>query len=90
MKHLQLRYVAHVTTLTSVLQESHQTEVATLRELVDELDLAYGGFRKLFVSSETGQLNLNTMIYYSNPGEVPISVINLDHPVSDGGTVTFW
>jgi hypothetical protein len=90
MKHLQLRYVAHITTLTSVLQESHQTKVATLRELVDELDLRYGGFRKLFVNSETGQLNLNTMIYYSDPGEVPISIINLDHPVSDGGTVTFW
>jgi len=90
MKHLQLRYVAHVTTLTSALQESHQTDVATLRELVDELDLAYGGFRKLFVNPETRQLNLNTMIYYSDPGEVPISVINLDHPVSDGGTVTFW
>ena len=61
-----------------------------MRELVDELDVKYGGFRRLFVNSETGQSNLNTMIYYSDPGEVPISVINLDHPVSDGGTVTFW
>ena len=90
MKQLELRYVAHVTTLTSILQESHQTEAATLRELVDELDVRYGGFRELFVSPETGQLNLNTMVYYSDPGEVPISVIDLDHPIRDSGTITFW
>jgi hypothetical protein len=90
MMQLELRYVAHITTITGVLEEGHQTKASTIRELLDELDARYGGFCELFVSPKTGQLNLNTMIYYSDPGEVPISVIDLDHPVRDGGTVTFW
>jgi hypothetical protein len=90
MKQLELRYVAHVTTITGLLQESRQTEAATIRELVDELDIAYGGFRGLLVNPQTGQLNLNTMIYYSDPGQVPVSIIDLDHPIKDGGTATFW
>jgi len=90
MKRLELRYVAHVTTITRILQEDYQTEASTIRELLDELDARYGGFRGLFVNPDTGQLNLNTMIYYSDPGEVPVSVIDLDHPVVDGGTITFW
>jgi hypothetical protein len=90
MKQLELRYVAHVTTITDILQEGHQTEAVTIRELLDELDARYGGFHELFVNPGTGELNLNTMIYYSDPGEVPDSVIDLDHPVGDGGTVTFW
>jgi len=88
MKQLELRYVAHITTITGILQEG--TKASTVRELLDELDARYGGFRELFVSPKTGQLNLNAMIYYSDPGEVPISVIDLGHPVGDGGTVTFW
>ena len=90
MKRLELRYVAHVTTITDVLQESYHTEAATIQELVDELDGKYSGFRELFVSPETGRLNLNAMIYYSDPGAVPVSVIDLDQPVEDGGAVTFW
>jgi hypothetical protein len=90
MKQLELRYVAHVTTITDILQESHQTEAVTIRELVDELDARYSGFRELFVSPETGQLNLNAMIYYSDPGAVPVSVIDMDHPIRDNGTITFW
>jgi hypothetical protein len=90
MKQLELRYVAHVTTLTSLLLEDHQTEASSIRELVEELDAHYPGFHRLFVSPETGKLNLNTMIYYSDPGEVPISVIDINHPIRDGGTVTFW
>jgi len=90
MKQLELRYVAHVTTITGILQEDHRTNAATIRGLVDELDARYGGFRELFVSPKTGRLNLNAMIYYSDPGEVPVSVIDLDHPVGNGGTVTFW
>ena len=90
MKQLELRYVAHVTTITRILQEDYQTEASTIRELLDELDARYGGLRGLFVNPDTGQLNLNTMIYYSDPGEVPVSVIDLDHQVVDGGTITFW
>lgn len=89
-KELELRYVAHVTTLTSTLVESHQTTASSIRELVAELDTRYGGFQSLFVDSEIESLKLNAMIYYSDPGEIPISVINLDHPIRDGGTVTFW
>ena len=90
MVQLELRYVAHVTTLTGALLESYRTESCSIRELVDELDARYHGFNELFVSTETGGLNLNAMIYYSDPGDVPISVIDLDHPIRDGGTVTFW
>ena len=90
MKQLELRYVAHVTTITRILQEDYQTEASTIRELLDELDAGYGGLRGLFVNPDTGQLNLNTMIYYSDPGKIPVSVIDLDHQVVDGGTITFW
>jgi hypothetical protein len=44
----------------------------------------------MFVNPGPGTLNLNAMIYYGAPGEIPISVIDLDHPIGDGGTVTFW
>jgi len=90
MKQLELRYVAHVTTITRILQEDYQTEASTIGELLDDLDARYGGLRGLFVNPDTGQLNLNTMIYYSDPGKIPVSVIDLDHQVVDGGTITFW
>lgn len=90
MKELELRYVAHVTTITNSLGESRETESATVRELLDELDEEYGGFREMFVSPDTGQLQLNALIYYSDPGQVPVSVIDLDHPVGHRGKVTFW
>jgi hypothetical protein len=89
-KELELRYVAHVTTLTSTLVESHQTTASSIRELVAELDTRYDGFQALFVDSEGESLKLNAMIYYSDAGEIPVSVINLDHPIRDGATVTFW
>ena len=90
MKELELRYVAHVTTITGMLGEMWQTESTTVRELVDELDRAYGGFRGMFLSPKTKQMQLNALIYYSDPGEVPVSVIDLDQPIRDGGKVTFW
>jgi hypothetical protein len=90
MKQLELRYVAHVTTLTKCLLESHQTMASSIRKLVADLDGKYPGFWEMFVHPETGTLNLNAMIYYGAPGEIPISVIDLDHPIGDGGTVTFW
>ena len=90
MKQLELRYVAHVTTLTNCLLESYQTTASSIRELVTALDGAYPGFRKMFVNPRTETLHLNAMIYCAAPGEVPVSVIDLDHPIRDGGTVTFW
>ena len=90
MKELELRYVAHVTTLTNRLQEGHRTKASTIRELVAELDGEYPGFLEMFVDPGPGTLNLNAMIYYGAPGEIPISVIDLDQPIGDGGTVTFW
>jgi hypothetical protein len=90
MKQLELRYVAHVTTLTDRLLGGHQTTASSVRELVAELEGVYPGFRQMFVRPETGTLSLNAMIYYGAPGEVPISVIDLDHPIADGGTVNFW
>lgn len=90
MKRLELRYVAHVTTLTNCLLEGHQTTASSIYELVDELDRRYPGFREMFVNPRTDTLNLNAMIYYGAPGMVPVSVIDLDQPIGDGGTVTFW
>ncbi len=90
MKQLEVRYVAHVTTLTGCLRESYQTTASSIRELVTALDGAYPGFREMFVNPRTETLQLNAMIYCAAPGEVPASVIDLDHPVRDGGTVTFW
>jgi hypothetical protein len=90
MKNLELRYVAHVTALSGCLVESHQTRASSIRDLVKELDGRYRGFQELFVNPETGSLNLNAMIYYSAPDEVPITVVDLDQPIVDGGTLTFW
>jgi hypothetical protein len=90
MRQLELRYVAHVTTLTNRLLEGHQTTASSIRELVAELDGEYPGFWEMFVGPGAGTLNLNAMIYYGAPGEIPISVIDLDHPIGDGGIVTFW
>jgi hypothetical protein len=44
----------------------------------------------MFVNPQTETLQLNAMIYCAAPGEVPASVIDLEHPVKDGGVVTFW
>lgn len=90
MKQLELRYVAHVTTLTNCLLEHYQTTACSIRELVAALDGAYPGFQDMFVNPQTETLQLNAMIYCAAPGEVPASVIDLEHPVKDGGVVTFW
>jgi len=90
MKQLELRYVAHVTTMTGILKEAYQTEATTIRDLLAELDDRYGGFRQTFVNPETGQMNLNAMIYYRGQGDIPVVVIDLDRPVADGGAITFW
>lgn len=90
MKQLNLRYVAHITTLTGILHEPYATDASTMRQLLEALDDRYGGFREVFIAPETGRLRLNAMIYYNDPGVVPISVIDLDCTIVDGGTVTFW
>jgi hypothetical protein len=90
VKKLELRYVAHVTALTHCLLEDHQTMASSIRELVAELDGTYPGFQEMFVNPRTEAMNLNVMIYYGAPNKTPISVIDLDHPIGDGGTVTFW
>lgn len=88
---LELRYVAHVVMLThNTLKETWGTNAATMRDLINELDLCYYGFKKTFVENGSGQLRMNAMIYYNRPGDVPISVIDLDIPLSDQGVVTFW
>jgi hypothetical protein len=90
VKRLELRYVAHVTALTNCLLESYQTTASSLRALVAELDGAYPGFREMFEDPKTGTLSLNAMIYYGAPGQVPISVIDLDQRIDDAATITFW
>jgi hypothetical protein len=90
VKQIELRYVAHVTALTGNLLERRQTIASSIRELVEELDATYPGFHDLFVNAATGALQFNAMIYYSDPGAVPVSVIDVDLPIRDGGIITFW
>jgi hypothetical protein len=87
---LELRYVAHVTTLTGRLRERYGTAASSVRDLLVELDRMYPGFQALFVNPRTQGLNLNSMIYVAAPGEIPISVIDLEQPLEDGGIITFW
>lgn len=87
---LELRYVAHITTLTHAVRETHESQATTFRELVGELDQRFPGFQEVFIHPQTGALRLNAMIYYSEPGKPPVAVINLDRPLSDQGVVTFW
>ncbi|MGQ9456690.1 MAG: MoaD/ThiS family protein [Anaerolineae bacterium] len=90
MKEVELRYVAHITDITGVPKERYRTGAATLRDLVEELEARYGGFREAFVDPATGRLRWNAMIYYRSPGEVPVAVVDLDQPLGDGAAVTFW
>jgi len=89
-KNLTLLYVAHLTMLTGCLKEKFSTAADTLRQLVQELDDRYPGFAGMVIDSQGGGLRLNAAIYYNNPGQVPVSVINLDQPVQDRAKVTFW
>jgi hypothetical protein len=90
MKQLELRYVAAVYPITSTLSEHYDTSAGTMRDLIGELDERYGGFREMFLEPETGNLTLNTMIYYGERGSVPRGVLDADLPVADGATITFW
>ena len=90
MIELELRYVAHITTLTSLTKERYRSDAGTLRALIDELEARYAGFRQAFVDSELGSLKLNAMIYYCDVGQTPMAVVDLDHPTKDGAVVTFW
>ena len=87
---LELRYVAHITTLTHTVRETCDSRAATIRELIAELEHRFHGFQAVFIQPQTGKLMLNAMIYYSEPGRPPVSVIDLDHPLTDHGVVTFW
>lgn len=90
MKELELQYVGPIAALANLLAERYTTQTATLRALIKELDARHPGLLQMFVNPQTGQLNLNTMIYYGDPGQIPAPILNLDHPIQDGGTVTFW
>jgi molybdopterin converting factor small subunit len=90
MIEMELRYVAHITNLTNRVKERYAAQCGTLRGLIDELEVKYGGFRQVFVDNETGGLNLNAMIYYSDEGQTPETIIDLDHPIKDGAKVIFW
>ena len=88
---LELRYIAHVAMLTgNVLKETWHTEATNMKGLIEELDEHYGGFNEMFVDQSTGGIRLNAMIYYNKENEVPVTVINLDHPLNEKGIVTFW
>lgn len=90
MIRLKLRYLAHVSMVTGVLQEFYETRAASLKALLDELDQRYDGFRDLFLSSKDSGFNLNAMIFYQPPGKIPAPAMNLQSSLEDGATLTFW
>jgi len=90
MKKLYLRFVAIAYPITGKLNEEWGTSATTMRELLAELDSKYGGFFEMFINTETGKLNLNTMIYYGETRSVPVAVLDVDQPISDGARITFW
>lgn len=90
MIRLELRYLAHISTLTSTLKETYDSQASTFRELIDELEQRFHGFQAVFIQPQSGTLKLNTMIYYSEPGKPPVTVIDLDQPLGEHGVVTFW
>jgi len=87
---LKLRYLAHVSMVTGILQEFHETRATSLKTLLDELNQRYHGFRDLFIHSEGGGINLNAMVFYQPPGKIPAPMIDLNSPLQDGATLTFW
>lgn len=90
MNTFQLVYVAHVCMLSGVLKEQFSSQASTMRQLIEELDQKYGGFVEMFIDATSRQLRLNAAIYYSPPGQLPVSVIDLDQAVQDQGVITFW
>jgi molybdopterin converting factor small subunit len=89
-KQIECRYVAHISMATRKMKEQVVTSAESMAELIDQLDERYHGFAELLRDSKTGKLRLQAMIYYSDKGEIPVTVIDLDLPIKDGGTVTFW
>jgi molybdopterin converting factor small subunit len=87
---LEILYIAHFSMLPGVLKETLMTSGETFRALITELDGKYKGFQDLLVDRSTGQLCLNAAIYYCEKDKVPVTVIDLDHSVEDGATITFW
>jgi hypothetical protein len=90
MIRLKLRYLAHVSMVTGILQEFHETRATSLKSLLDELDQRYDGFQNLFLPSKGSGFNLNAMIFYQPPGKIPAPAMNLQSPLEDGATLTFW
>jgi hypothetical protein len=90
MIRLKLRYLAHVSMVTGILQEFHETQSRSLKALLNELDQRYCGFQSLFIPAEGGGLNLNAMIFYQPPGKIPAPFMDLNSPLEDGATLTFW
>jgi hypothetical protein len=87
---LKLRYLAHVSMVTGILQEFHETQAGSLKALLAELDQRYRGFQDLFFSSEGRGLKLNAMIFYQPPGKIPTPAVDLNSPLENGATLTFW
>ena len=87
---MELRYVAHITTLTHTVKEAYHTQAGSLRELIFELEGRFRGFQEVFVHPQSGALKLDAMIYYAEPDRPPAAVIDLDRQLSDHCVITFW
>jgi len=87
MASLELRYVAHISAITGKLAEHYETDAATLRQLVKELDMHYPGFRETIEDPNTGRLSLKAMIYYGDKNRPHLSVTDLDSPIRRDGHV---
>ena len=87
---LYLRYAGSAIPITGILDEHFKTNIKTIRGLLSELDVKYGGFNEMFIDRQTGEMNFSVMIYYSGAGQAPIPVIDLDQPVENNSIITFW
>ena len=90
MKDLYLRYAGFAIPVTGILDEHFKTDIRTIRGLLGELDAKYGGFNEMFIDAKTGEMKFSVMIYYSEAGQAPIPVIDLDQPVENNSIITFW
>jgi molybdopterin converting factor small subunit len=90
MVRLELKYLAHISMVTGLLEEAYESNAVTFRELLDELEERFSGFREIFLDPDSSQIKISAMIQVKPEGKNPFPVIDLDQPIPDGSIVTFW
>lgn len=81
---LHLKYCARMVVVTGKMEETIETKIGTIDELISQLEEKYPGLRELFVSNDKGVLNLNSMIFLMRIGEPTVAVVDLKVNLVDG------